>query len=108
MALRLALVCALLSVTALAGCSGSKAAANEVAIQDFQFAPASITVKAGEHVTFQNHGNAVHTATADDGYFDSDTIASGTGYTVHFAEAGTHAFHCKIHPSMKGTVTVTA
>ena len=75
-------------------------------IIDFGFEPASINVKVGESVTWTNTGAAPHTATADDGSFDSKNLASGATFTQAFAKAGTFAYHCAIHPAMKGTVTV--
>lgn len=105
MTVRLAVVCALLSVTMLAGCSSK--GGNEIAIHGSTFSTSNLTIKAGEHVTFVNHDGIEHTATADDGYFDSGNLHSGATYEVHFAEAGTHPFHCKIHPGMTGTITVT-
>ncbi len=32
----------------------------------------------------------------------------GAKYSHMFAKPGTYPYHCKIHPSMKGTITVTA
>ena len=39
--------------------------------------------------------------------FDSGNVAAGTTFSHTFAAAGTFAFHCNIHSSMKGTITVT-
>ena len=75
-------------------------------IIDFGFEPASINIKVGESVTWTNTGAAPHTATADDGSFDSKNMANGATFTQAFAKAGTFAYHCAIHPAMKGTVTV--
>ena len=44
--------------------------------------------------------------TADDGSFDSKSLASNATFSQTFAKAGTFAYHCAIHPGMKGTVTV--
>lgn len=77
------------------------------AIADFSFNPAAITVAKGGTVTWTNGGGATHTVTADEGGFDSCNMAGGATFTMKFDTAGTIAFHCKIHSSMKGTVTVT-
>lgn len=71
------------------------------------FALTSITVAAGAEVTFRNDDGVAHTATADDGTFDSGSVPSG-GSTTFAApgEPGEVAFHCEIHPSMTGTLTV--
>lgn len=88
--------------------SGSSPAAqgNAVAIVDFGFEATSVTVKVGATVTWTNTGSASHTATADDGSFDSKSLAGGKAFSQTFATAGTFAYHCAIHPTMKGTVVV--
>jgi plastocyanin len=65
-------------------------------------------VKVGTTVTWSNGDAVGHTVTADGGAFDSGTIAPGTSFSRRFGSAGTFAYHCKIHPSMTGTITVTA
>jgi plastocyanin len=77
-----------------------------VQIADFAFAPGSITVAAGSTVTWTNGDSAGHTVTADDGAFDSGTIANGATFTQAFPDAGSFAYHCTIHPAMTATVVV--
>lgn len=95
------------SSAASAATSGGSASGSSVKVIDFGFDPASITVKAGTSVTWTNTGSATHTVTADDASFDSGSLASGATFSQTFAKAGTYAYHCKIHASMKGTVVVT-
>ncbi len=81
---------------------------NAVNISGFAFAPATITVKAGDKVTWTNKDSTAHTVTSDDGRFaSSGTLSQNQTYTVTFGTAGTFAYHCSIHPTMTGTVTVT-
>jgi plastocyanin len=47
-----------------------------------------------------------HNITADDGSFTSGPLAPGTSFDATFSLAGTFTYHCSIHPTMKGTVTV--
>lgn len=80
-----------------------------VNIAGFAFAPASTTVKVGDTVTWTNSDAVGHTATADDGSFDTGTIGAGsTSNGVTFNTAGTFAYHCTIHSAMHGTVVVSA
>jgi plastocyanin len=82
---------------------------NAVTISGFAFSPASITVPVGTTVTWTNKDAAPHTITSDDGTtFDSGNLANGATYSFTFTKAGTFAYHCAIHSSMKGTVIVTA
>jgi plastocyanin len=81
-------------------------AAAAVTIKDFSFQPATITVPVCGSVTWTNQDATGHTVTADDGSFDSGTVAPGATFTMTFPTAGTFAYHCKIHPTMTATVTV--
>lgn len=77
-----------------------------VDISDFKFNPASTTVSANSAVTFTNNDSTTHTVTFDSGP-DCGSIASGgASQTILFTQAGSFAYHCTIHPSMKGTVVV--
>lgn len=81
--------------------------ANEVVIQDFAYAPATLTVKAGTTVTFTNKDLTSHSATASDGVsFDTGLIGQNESATVTFDKPGTYAYYCSVHPSMKGTIVV--
>ena len=81
--------------------------ATAVKIVDFGFSPDAITVRVGTTVRWTNTGQADHTVTADAGAFGSGTLAPGASFSVTFRTAGTFAYHCAIHPFMKGTITVT-
>ena len=75
-------------------------------IADFTFTPPSITIKVGDTVTWTNNGPSAHTATADDGSFDSGNLAQGKTFSHTFQTAGTFSYHCTIHPFMKAEVVV--
>jgi plastocyanin len=79
-----------------------------VAISGFSFSPRNITVTVGDTITWTNSDAQAHTATADDGSFDTGTIGNGGSGSATFATAGTFPYHCKIHASMTGTITVEA
>src|SRR5207248_3884904 len=83
---------------------GANSAVN---IQNFSFQPQSVTINAGESVTWtQRDMNTQHTVTADDNSFSSSNLSTGATYAHSFGQAGTFSYHCNIHPSMTGTVTV--
>jgi hypothetical protein len=75
---------------------------------DFFFSAATVTIAVGDTVTWHNSGQAPHTATANEGSFDTGTINSGGSGSHTFSSAGTFAYICTIHPNMKGTVRVLA
>jgi plastocyanin len=78
-----------------------------VVIKNFQFKPAKITIKRGTRVRWINRDSTAHTATANNGRsFDSGRLRPGERYKHTFKSAGTKRYHCKIHPDMKGRITV--
>lgn len=84
------------------------AAKNQVNIANFAFSPATITVKVGESVNWTNKDNVGHSATADDGSFDTGVLGQGESKSITFTKAGTYKYHCSMHPNMHGTVVVQA
>ncbi|MDD1657074.1 MAG: plastocyanin/azurin family copper-binding protein [Methanomicrobiales archaeon] len=85
-----------------------------VEIQNFAFVPANLAVTRGTSVTWVNQDSASHTVvsdafgqTAQGAYFRSNSLSKGSVYSFTFADAGTYQYHCGVHPSMRGTVTVT-
>lgn len=89
--------------------AGPVLAADEaVTIAGSAFDPGTVTVTVGESVTWTNRDGRSHTATADDGSFDTGGISTGGSEAVTFATAGTLAYHCSIHPDMTGRVVVVS
>lgn len=80
------------------------AADHAVEIKAMKFSPAAIEVAAGDTVTFTNADPVPHTATAEDGAFDTGQLAKGESATVTVEAAGEHAYKCLVHPAMKGVV----
>jgi plastocyanin len=52
-------------------------------------------------------GGTSHNITADDGAFASGNFPPGATFDATYGAAGDFGYHCSIHPTMKGTVTVT-
>jgi plastocyanin len=84
------------------------ASSDSVEISDFAFSPDAIEVDAGTTVTWQNADPTAHTVSARDGAFDSGTLDPGSGFEATFAQPGTFAYFCQIHPTMRGSVRVVA
>lgn len=78
---------------------------HQVSIQGFAFSPATLTVAAGDTIVFTNMDSAPHTATANDGSFDTGRLGNGDSAEITIAAAGTMDYICAFHPSMKGQVT---
>jgi plastocyanin len=79
-------------------------AACDVNVQLPNYSPAVKSVPAGTTVTWCWTGDS-HTVTFDDGP-TSPQQDTGATYTRTFTTSGTYAYHCKVHSSMKGSVTV--
>jgi plastocyanin len=94
------------SGSAAASAAPAGAAAGAVTIKNFSFNPGNLSVSVGQTVTWTNSDTTDHTVTADDSSFDSGHVATGTTFQQTFTKAGTFTYHCKIHPSMKATITV--
>jgi len=77
-----------------------------VHIRDDKFEPPSVTVRAGDAVTFVNDDDDAHTATADDGSWDSEGLNQGQTWSHTFTKSGKVTYHCTVHPFMKGTLVV--
>ncbi|HEY3061027.1 MAG TPA: plastocyanin/azurin family copper-binding protein [Chloroflexota bacterium] len=72
------------------------------------FNPPEVTIEAGQTVTFRNNGAQSHTATAANSSFDTGVIGPGEAKAIALAAAAAYPFVCSLHPSMKGTIVVTA
>jgi plastocyanin len=114
------LIMAVLLASSLAGCStdntdvstetgdspGDVSASDSIAISGNAFSPSELTIAVDDKVTWTNSDGVSHTATADDGTFDSGNLAKDDSYSYTFTTAGTFAYHCNIHASMTATITV--
>lgn len=72
------------------------------------FEPGTLTIKAGDHITWVNHDIAPHTATEMEGEWDTGALKRGETGTLTFDTEGTHAYYCVFHPHMTGKIVVTA
>jgi plastocyanin len=70
------------------------------------FTPSPATVKVGQTVAWRNADSIPHNPTGPG--FTTATIGPGqTSQPVTFSAAGNVDYHCAIHPTMVGTLTVT-
>jgi plastocyanin len=93
---------------AAGGCAVStEAAAVSVGIENFAFVPPEVSAAIGETIGWTNSDSAGHTATLDDGACETGTIALDATVGLVFDAAGTYPYHCAIHPTMTGTITIT-
>lgn len=77
-----------------------------VSVQNSSFSPPTVTVAPGQKVVWTFRDSFAHTATAEDGSFDSANKSNGATFEHTFPSPGTFRYRCDIHPAMTGTVTV--
>ena len=71
------------------------------------FAPSPTTVSVGQRVIWKNIDTRTHDIIQDANSFTTPNIsAGGAADAVTMSTRGTFAYHCGIHPSMVGTITV--
>jgi plastocyanin len=85
--------------------ASSSAATISVKIVPGAFAPAHITITAGDTVQWTNTTSGNHQIVSDDGLFASGTLHAGQSYSFAFKAAGKFDYHDGLHPLLKGTVT---
>ena len=92
------------------------AASHTVDMQNFVFAPVSVTITVGDTIRWVNNSGVAHTATdgasgdANAGdQWDHFVSDGSTSPSVTFSAAGTFPYFCELHPpNMKGTIVVNA
>jgi plastocyanin len=83
--------------------------AGAITIKNKIFTPSQITVAKGGTVTWTNNDNVAHTVIDDlsnVGGPASGDIPPGSTYSFIFNKTGSFQYHCKNHPSMRGTIVV--
>ena len=77
-------------------------------VSGLKFTPATVTISAGQYVTWKNVDTINHTTTSDAPLWDSGTLAPGATFLMSFPTPGTYTYHCTIHGAaiMSGTVIV--
>lgn len=78
--------------------------AGQVTIKNFAFTVAP-GVKSADSLSVTNLDSTTHTMTSDTGAFHV-SLAGGTTKSLPSLKPGTYEFHCEIHTSMRGTITI--
>lgn len=71
------------------------------------FAPATADGTASQKVRWHNGDTTTHRVVDNGGAFDTGNIAAGASSSDQTVAPGTHPYHCSIHPSMTGTLTIS-
>jgi plastocyanin len=79
----------------------------EVKIDNFTFAPVTLTVATGTTVKWINRDDIPHTVVSEDkSTFKSKALDTDDSFSYTFTKAGTYTYFCSIHPKMVAKVVV--
>ncbi len=78
----------------------------EIKIDNFSFAPTSLTVRVGTQITWTNRDDIPHTVVDDDKIFKSRVLDTDEKFTFTPTKPGTYRYYCSIHPKMTAKVVV--
>lgn len=85
---------------------GEDAKQTEIRVDNFTFAPDTITVPVNSTVTWVNKDDIPHVIASNDGAFKSKALDTDQKYSYTFSKAGTYPYYCSIHPKMVGKIVV--
>ena len=103
------IVAALAATIALCVAAGSDAADGRrivVEIRGFEFAAEIPALRPGDIVVWKNFDIVPHTASANDGAWDSDLIDSGGEWETVVTPEMSEDYICRYHPSMTATLVI--
>lgn len=78
----------------------------QVAVDNFTFAPATLTVPVKSTVTWLNKDDVPHVIASDDRLFKSQALDTDDKYSYTFTKPGTYSYYCSVHPKMVGKIIV--
>jgi 3',5'-cyclic-AMP phosphodiesterase len=81
-------------------------AATAVAVDNFNFAPATTTVKPGATVTWTNHDDVPHNIVSTEQRFKSPALDTDGQFSHTFDAPGSYRYFCSLHPRMTGRIVV--
>jgi len=80
-----------------------------VSIDNFSFAPQTLTVKAGTTVTWTNRDDIPHgIGSSNNAFKKSVALDTDDSFSFTFTTPGTYQYFCYLHPHMVGSIVVEA
>lgn len=91
----------------VAACRPAAPRRHVVEMKELGFTPSRVEVAVGDTIVWIDHDLFPHTATGDSasGWEVGPLLPGGEGSHVMGA-AGTSVYHCRLHPTMVGTIVV--
>jgi plastocyanin len=106
MGVPLALAAILIFYTPRARSEEANSSPMEIRVDNFAFAPETLTVPVNSTVTWLNKDDVPHVIASVDGLFKSKALDTDDKYSYTFAKAGTYSYYCSLHPKMVGKIVV--
>lgn len=78
----------------------------EITIDNFTFAPGTITIEPGTTVKWLNRDDIPHTVVEKSLAFRSKALDTDDSFSHQFNEVGEIDYFCSLHPHMRGKVIV--
>ena len=103
---RSSLCAAILIAATIFGVALARAEDPAIKIDNFTFAPSTLTVKAGTTVRWLNEDDIPHTVASSTRAFKSKALDTDDSFSFTFNDAGAYEYFCSLHPHMKGTIVV--
>ena len=104
--MRKLLLCLLTATVALVVTAPAPAATRTVSILRAGFSPATITITAGDTVTWRNADTVNHQVSSDTGAFVSPILRPNATYSFTFTSPGTYRYRDALEPAERGTIVV--
>ncbi len=82
------------------------ASARDIAVDNFNFAPATTSVPVGSTITWTNRDDVPHNIVSTERKFKSPVLDTDERFSHRFDEAGTYKYFCSLHPKMTGQIVV--
>ncbi|HET9162759.1 MAG TPA: cupredoxin domain-containing protein [Solirubrobacterales bacterium] len=86
--------------------SGDAVRSAKVEISSSGYEPDPVTIEEGGKVIWINTDSEPHSATAEDGSFDTGPLAEGKLKSETFKQPGTYRYSSTVGPQMQGTIEV--
>ena len=96
-----------IALLVMAAVAPARAADSAVTIDNFTFTPQTLTVPKGTTVIWTNRDDIPHVVLLTAAKARSPVLDTGESYSFTFAQPGTFAYYCALHPHMQGSVVVT-
>ncbi len=99
-------ICAAAMLLAAGFAAERTPAENQVTIDNFSFSPESVTIHAGDSVTWTNKDDVPHVVASATKAFRSGVLDTDGRFSFKFDRPGTYDYFCSMHPRMTGKVVV--